>query len=110
MQRSCVDWSLEPKAALGDGSLTPQDSQVLSHVAFGLSNDDISRTLSSSVETVKEHVQNMLRKMTTPTGSFRLGPGPLCPSPPPLTPSPGNLRPDSLFDVKVEAFASRCYR
>jgi DNA-binding NarL/FixJ family response regulator len=52
-----------PKAALGDASLTPRESQVLSHVAYGLSNDEISRTLDISVETVKEHVQNMLRKL-----------------------------------------------
>ena len=38
-------------------------SQVLSHVAFGLSNDEIARSLQISVETVKEHVQNILRKL-----------------------------------------------
>lgn len=43
--------------------LTSRESQVLSHVAFGLSNDEIAQSLTISVETVKEHVQNMLRKM-----------------------------------------------
>jgi DNA-binding CsgD family transcriptional regulator len=33
---------------------------VLSHVAYGLSNDEIAQLLEISVETVKGHVQNML--------------------------------------------------
>jgi DNA-binding NarL/FixJ family response regulator len=36
---------------------------VLSHVAYGLSNDEIAQSLGISVETVKEHVQNILRKL-----------------------------------------------
>jgi DNA-binding NarL/FixJ family response regulator len=44
-------------------NLTPREAQVLSHIAFGLSNDEISRSLEVSVETVKEHVQNVLRKL-----------------------------------------------
>ena len=46
-----------------DSDLTPRESQVLSHVAFGLSNDEIAGSLEISVETVKEHVQNLLRKL-----------------------------------------------
>ena len=46
-----------------DAGLTPRESQVLAHVACGLSNDEISHTLGISVETVKEHVQNILRKL-----------------------------------------------
>jgi DNA-binding NarL/FixJ family response regulator len=37
--------------------------QVLRHVALGLSNREIGKSLSISVETVKEHVQNILRKL-----------------------------------------------
>jgi len=57
--------SMEPRDAQAarDSGLTPRESQVLSHVAFGLSNDEIARSLEISVETVKEHVQNMLRKL-----------------------------------------------
>ena len=44
-------------------NLTPREAQVLSHVAFGLSNEEISRSLEVSVETVKEHVQHLLRKL-----------------------------------------------
>jgi DNA-binding NarL/FixJ family response regulator len=36
---------------------------VLSHVVFGLSNDEIARSLEISVETVKEHVQTMLGEL-----------------------------------------------
>jgi DNA-binding NarL/FixJ family response regulator len=43
--------------------LSRRESQVLAHVAFGLSNKEISRSLEISVETVKEHVQNVLRKI-----------------------------------------------
>ena len=46
-----------------DSGLTPREEQVLRHVAFGLSNDEIARSLQISVETVKEHVQNLLRKL-----------------------------------------------
>ena len=57
--------SMEPRDAQAarDSGLTPRESQVLSHVAFGLSNDEIARSLEISVETVKEHVQNLLRKL-----------------------------------------------
>jgi DNA-binding NarL/FixJ family response regulator len=37
---------------------------VLSHLAYGLSNDEIANSLEISVETVKEHVQNILRKLS----------------------------------------------
>jgi DNA-binding NarL/FixJ family response regulator len=57
--------SMEPRetGAARDSGLTPRESQVLSHVAFGLSNEEIARSLEISVETVKEHVQNVLRKL-----------------------------------------------
>lgn len=42
--------------------LTAREAQVLRHVAFGLSNREIAKSLGISVETVKEHVQNILRK------------------------------------------------
>jgi DNA-binding NarL/FixJ family response regulator len=43
-------------------SLTPRETQVLRLVAMGLSNQEIADALEISVETVKEHVQNLLRK------------------------------------------------
>lgn len=43
--------------------LTERETQVLRHIALGLSNAEIARSLSISVETVKEHVQNILRKI-----------------------------------------------
>ncbi|MFO0264052.1 MAG: response regulator transcription factor, partial [Planctomycetota bacterium] len=36
---------------------------VLQHLAIGLSNREIGRALGISVETAKEHVQNILRKL-----------------------------------------------
>jgi DNA-binding NarL/FixJ family response regulator len=43
--------------------LTNRETQVLRHVALGLSNKEIGRSLAISIETVKEHVQNILRKI-----------------------------------------------
>ncbi|MGB7342710.1 MAG: response regulator transcription factor [Pirellulaceae bacterium] len=42
--------------------LTPREVQVIRHIGLGLSNKEISKSLTISVETVKEHVQNILRK------------------------------------------------
>jgi DNA-binding NarL/FixJ family response regulator len=46
-----------------DVPLTQRETQVLRHMALGLSNKEIAQSLSISVETVKEHVQNTLRKL-----------------------------------------------
>ncbi|MGD0383139.1 MAG: response regulator transcription factor [Thermoguttaceae bacterium] len=46
-----------------DIPLTQRETQVLRHVALGLSNKEIGKSLEISVETVKEHVQNILRKI-----------------------------------------------
>lgn len=43
--------------------ITNRELQVLRHVALGLSNREIARSLDISIETVKEHVQNTLRKL-----------------------------------------------
>lgn len=58
MQRE-VDLSRLPQ----DMPLTCREAQVLKHIALGLSNKEIAKSLSISVETVKEHVQNILRKV-----------------------------------------------
>jgi len=46
-----------------DVALTNRESQVLRHITLGLRNKEIALSLSISVETVKEHVQNILRKL-----------------------------------------------
>lgn len=43
--------------------LTARETQVLRHIALGLSNKEIASALNLSVDTVKEHVQNILRKL-----------------------------------------------
>ncbi|MBC8352775.1 MAG: response regulator transcription factor [Planctomycetes bacterium] len=43
--------------------LTNRELQVLRHVSLGLSNREIGQSLGISIETVKEHVQNILRKL-----------------------------------------------
>ena len=50
-------------AANDEVPLTARETQVLKHVALGLSNKEIGRSLEISIETVKEHVQNILRKV-----------------------------------------------
>jgi DNA-binding NarL/FixJ family response regulator len=51
------------QGTVDDVPLTNRETQVLRHIALGLSNKEIGRSLSISVETVKEHVQNILRKI-----------------------------------------------
>jgi DNA-binding NarL/FixJ family response regulator len=46
-----------------DIPLTNREVQVVRHIALGLSNREIGQSLGISVETVKEHVQNILRKV-----------------------------------------------
>ncbi len=43
--------------------LTRREFQVLTHIAFGLSNKEIASSLGLSLDTVKEHVRNILRKL-----------------------------------------------
>jgi len=43
--------------------LTKRESEVLKQLALGLSNKEIALALSISYETVKEHVQHILRKL-----------------------------------------------
>ena len=47
----------------GEFPLTDRETQVLRHLALGLANKEIAASLGISVETVKEHVQNTLRKI-----------------------------------------------
>ncbi len=47
-------------------SLSPREDQILRHIALGLSNEEIARSLGIGIETVKEHVQKMLRKLQLP--------------------------------------------
>lgn len=47
----------------GNIPLTNREFQVLSHIAVGMSNREIGKSLTISVETVKEHVQNVLKKL-----------------------------------------------
>lgn len=54
----------EPQA--DDVPLTRREYQVLRHLGYGLSNREIGFSLNISVETVKEHVQNILRKFDMP--------------------------------------------
>lgn len=44
-------------------SLTERESEVLRQLALGLTNKEIAQALSISYETVKEHVQHILRKV-----------------------------------------------
>ncbi len=46
-----------------DVPLTQRESEVLRHLALGLTNKEIALALHISYETVKEHVQHILRKV-----------------------------------------------
>lgn len=47
----------------GEVSLTKRESEVLKQLALGLTNKEIALSLGISYETVKEHVQHILRKI-----------------------------------------------
>ena len=47
-----------------DRHLTLRERQVLRHLAYGLSNDEIGAALGIGLETVKTHVHKLLRKMS----------------------------------------------
>jgi len=49
--------------AEADVPLTKRESEVLKQLAFGLTNKEIAQSLGISYETVKEHVQHILRKI-----------------------------------------------
>ena len=50
-------------AADVEAPLTRRESEVLKQLAFGLTNKEIAQALGISYETVKEHVQHILRKV-----------------------------------------------
>ena len=53
-----------PRAAIDlEVPLTKRESEVLKQLALGLSNKEIAQALTISYETVKEHVQHILRKV-----------------------------------------------
>lgn len=60
--RSKLSETVDTKTLPQSFPLTSREAQVLRHVALGLSNREIAKSLKISVETVKEHVQNILRK------------------------------------------------
>jgi DNA-binding NarL/FixJ family response regulator len=62
LKRMATSMSKRQSAVGGGIQLTPRESQVLRLVAMGLSNQEIADSLEISIETVKEHVQNLLRK------------------------------------------------
>ena len=52
-----------PNPTADDVPLTKREYQVVRNLAYGLSNREMAKSLDISVETVKEHVQNVLRKL-----------------------------------------------
>jgi DNA-binding NarL/FixJ family response regulator len=63
MKKVAGTMKIRQAADFDDVPLTQRETQVLRHVALGLSNREIGKSLEISVETVKEHVQNILRKI-----------------------------------------------
>jgi DNA-binding NarL/FixJ family response regulator len=61
--RRLASRSAETAEDSADVILTQREREVLRHMALGLSNKEIGKALEISVDTVKEHVQNILRKI-----------------------------------------------
>jgi DNA-binding NarL/FixJ family response regulator len=53
--------------ATGKPALTPRESEVLAHVADGLSHDEIGKQLSISPETVRTHVRKACERLNART-------------------------------------------
>jgi NarL family two-component system response regulator LiaR len=51
------------RASVAADDLTPRETEVLRHIAFGRSNKEIADTLAIGDETVKTHVGNVLAKL-----------------------------------------------
>ena len=64
MRRMAGQMARRDRSGNSDVPLTPRETQVLRLIAMGLSNREIADALEISVETVKEHVQNLLRKLS----------------------------------------------
>jgi DNA-binding NarL/FixJ family response regulator len=63
LQRVNGTLSTSPSEAGEDVVFTKRESEVLKQLAFGLTNKEIALALGISYETVKEHVQHLLRKI-----------------------------------------------
>lgn len=63
LQRVASQMATRQKQPDSEIPLTQRETQVLRHLALGLSNKEIAQSLEISNETVKEHVQHLLRKM-----------------------------------------------
>ena len=58
--------TMQDRSALPYKGLAERESQVVRHIALALSNVEIAKSLGISTETVKEHVQNIFRKLEMP--------------------------------------------
>ncbi|MDO4557827.1 MAG: response regulator transcription factor [Planctomycetia bacterium] len=61
--RRVSDSLAAPIPSDGEVPLTRRECEVLRHLSTGMSNREIAATLHISYETVKEHVQHILRKL-----------------------------------------------
>jgi DNA-binding NarL/FixJ family response regulator len=63
LRRVAAQMSRRDKSDATGVLLTARETQVLRLIAMGLANQEIADALAISIETVKEHVQNLLRKL-----------------------------------------------
>ena len=52
-----------PTLSLAAKGLTRREKQVLTHIASGFSNAEIAEMLSLSIDTIKTHRKNLMRKL-----------------------------------------------
>ena len=59
-------WHEDPRARSSAQHLTPRELEVVTHLADGMTNQQIGDALGLSARTVKTHVQNVLGKLDAP--------------------------------------------
>jgi len=62
---SAKSTSASPRGRKGRARLpiSPRETEVLRHIADGVSTEDVAKKLALSEKTVRTHVQNLLRKL-----------------------------------------------
>lgn len=63
LRRAATSRPAEAEGSAAEAALTERELEVLRYLALGLTNKELAQNMGISQDTVKEHVQNVLRKI-----------------------------------------------